>query len=94
MRTTIDIPDDVLRRAKARAALSGMKLKDLITRYVEMGLAQHAQEGEQKAHPRRSPPPLIAKAMTGKPIPALTNQELAELELEEDYEKLRRPTGR
>jgi hypothetical protein len=30
MRTTIDLPDDLFRRAKAEAALRGRKLKDLI----------------------------------------------------------------
>ena len=30
MRTTIDIPDDLLRRAKAEAALRGLRLKDLV----------------------------------------------------------------
>ena len=34
MRTTVDIPDDLLRRAKSEAALQGRKLKDL----VEAGL--------------------------------------------------------
>jgi hypothetical protein len=43
MRTTIDLPDELLRQVKARAALDGLKLKDLITRYVEQGLRQGAQ---------------------------------------------------
>ena len=30
MRTTVDIPDELLRRAKSEAALRGRKLKDLI----------------------------------------------------------------
>ncbi len=30
MRTTVDLPDDLFRRAKAEAALRGRKLKDLI----------------------------------------------------------------
>ncbi|HEY1794765.1 MAG TPA: hypothetical protein VGG57_01465 [Stellaceae bacterium] len=30
MRTTIDLPDDLFRRAKSEAALRGRKLKDLI----------------------------------------------------------------
>lgn len=30
MRTTVDLPDDLFRRAKAVAALRGRKLKDLI----------------------------------------------------------------
>lgn len=30
MKTTVDVPDDLYRRAKAEAALRGRKLKDLI----------------------------------------------------------------
>jgi hypothetical protein len=30
MRTTVDLPDELLRRAKSEAALRGRKLKDLI----------------------------------------------------------------
>jgi hypothetical protein len=30
MRTTVDLPDDLFRRAKSEAALRGKKLKDLI----------------------------------------------------------------
>jgi hypothetical protein len=38
MRTTVDIPDGLFRRAKARAAMEGVKLKELIARFVELGL--------------------------------------------------------
>jgi hypothetical protein len=40
MRTTVDIPDELFRRAKSEAALSGRKLKDL----VEEGLAPRVGE--------------------------------------------------
>lgn len=36
MKTTVEVPDELYRRAKAEAALSGRKLKDL----VEEGLRQ------------------------------------------------------
>ena len=42
MRTTIDIPEDLLRRTKATAALRGMKLKDLVSMLLEQGLARQA----------------------------------------------------
>lgn len=38
MRTTIDIPDDLLREAKARAALRGMKLKEYVAEALQMAL--------------------------------------------------------
>ena len=39
MRTTIDLPDSLYRTLKARAALEGLPMKDLVRRLVERGLA-------------------------------------------------------
>jgi hypothetical protein len=96
MRTTIDLPDELFRRVKARAALDGLKLKDLITRYVEQGLKQGAGRGSSdQAHPRkRSPLPVIEKAAAGIPIPALGRDELTRIELDEDRAKHDRSAGR
>jgi len=38
MRTTLDLPDPLLRQLKAKAALEGTTLKDLMRRLVERGL--------------------------------------------------------
>lgn len=40
MRTTLDLPDPLFRRLKARAALEGLSLKDLLARYVAAGLRE------------------------------------------------------
>jgi hypothetical protein len=81
MRTTIDLPDELLRQAKAKAALSGLKLKDLITRYVEQGLRQGPPAGAAQRR-RRSELP-VARPATGRSLPALTNAEIERL-LDED----------
>jgi hypothetical protein len=48
MRTTVDIPDDLLRRAKSEAALQGRKLKDLVAEGLRLVLAApSAGSGEQ-----------------------------------------------
>lgn len=39
MRTTVDIPDELLRRAKSTAALRGRKLKDLVEEGLRLVLA-------------------------------------------------------
>lgn len=39
MRTTIDLPEDLLRRAKAAAALRGMKLKEFVADAIRGALA-------------------------------------------------------
>jgi predicted transcriptional regulator len=44
MRTTIDLPDDLFRRAKAIAALRGATLKDLVTDALRAFLAREAGE--------------------------------------------------
>ena len=40
MRTTLDLPDPLFRTLKARAALQGRSLKDLVVSYVERGLRE------------------------------------------------------
>jgi hypothetical protein len=93
MRTTIDLPDDLFRQVKAKAALSGMNLKDLITRYIEQGMRE--EDTTAAAQPRqRSPLPLIREAITGKTISALSRTDLAEIELAEDIAKHERSVGR
>ena len=93
MRTTIDLPDSVLRQAKARAALEGLTLKELITSYVVQGLQQGAVQ--RAAQPRqRSAPPVIDESVTGEPIPALSADELAELGGQGGLEEQERSTAK
>lgn len=50
MKTTVEIPDDLFRKAKATAALQGRSFKDLITDLLRKELNETAQESA----PRRS----------------------------------------
>ncbi|MGE0542044.1 MAG: hypothetical protein AB7R89_17875 [Dehalococcoidia bacterium] len=97
MRTTIDLPDELFRRVKARAALDGLKLKDLIARYVEQGLAGATPPpAEAPAPPRRrglGALPVMIPA-TGTPIPALSAEELHQIEVDEDVARHERSLGR
>ena len=43
MRTTLDLPDAMLRQLKARAALEGTTLKSLMLSVVERGLKEPSQ---------------------------------------------------
>jgi hypothetical protein len=82
MRTSIDLPDPLFRQAKARAALDGLSLKELITRFVELGLRSVTPAGAPAPTRHRSAPP-VARPATGQPLPALSNAQLNRL-LEED----------
>ncbi len=91
MRTTLDLPDEMLRQAKAKAALEGATLKKLLTRYIESGLRREA--GVSREGIGRSKLPVIPRR--GKrPIPNLTSELQARFEEQEDRAKLSRSFGR
>ena len=46
MRTTIDIPDDLYRQIKARAAVRGLKLKEYVTAALRDSLFEHRSASE------------------------------------------------
>ena len=72
MRTTLDLPDPLMRELKARAALEGIKLKDYFARIVEAAL-QRSSLGAGEAQRSRVP---VFKRKGAKPMPSLTNAEL------------------
>lgn len=69
MRTTIELPDELMTRAKVRAAQSGWTLKEFFERAVEEKLA----EGPKK--PRLDPP--VVGGTEGPPI-RLTREQIDE----------------
>jgi hypothetical protein len=48
MKTTIEVPDDLYRKAKAAAALSGRKLKDLVEEGLRLVLERPANNRRQR----------------------------------------------
>jgi Arc/MetJ family transcription regulator len=82
MRTTIDLPDELFRQAKAKAALDGLRLKDLITRFVEQGLKQGASSTAPLKRQRSELP--VTRAATGRTLPDLTNAEIHRILEEEE----------
>ena len=81
MRTTIDLPDELFRQVKAKAALDGTKLKDLITHYVEQGLRGMPPAAPQRRQRSELP---VAREATGRALPALTNAEIQRILDEEE----------
>jgi hypothetical protein len=57
MKTTVEVPDDLYRRAKAEAALRGRKLRDLIEEGLRLVL-----EAPHKTHRHRSLAGLMKRA--------------------------------
>lgn len=72
MRTTLDLPDTLMRELKARAALEGVKLKDYFASIAQAALQKPVSSA---ALPARSPLPVF-KRSGAKPMPAFSNAEL------------------
>ena len=86
MRTTIDMPDTLMRAAKARAAEHGESLKDLVNRALarELGL-----QSVPKQKAGRVALPLIARDAT--PAILVTNDDIADVLEAEDVERYSAP---
>ncbi|MCX6921854.1 MAG: hypothetical protein NT154_01350 [Verrucomicrobia bacterium] len=91
MRTTLDLPDDLFRQVKAKAALEGATLKETLARYIESGLCHPTELGHRPSG--RSKLPVIRRR--GRTVvPNLTSELQARLEEDEDLAKLHRSFGR
>jgi hypothetical protein len=69
MRTTIELPDELLKRAKIEAATKGVSLKTVVVNALEQTLPP------AKVKHRRGVP---AFSTGGPPIPDLTSEEIAD----------------
>ena len=84
MKTTLDLPDDLMRAVKHRAVEENRTLKDTIAEVLRIGLAQK---------PAGSPPirnrvklPLIQGAHAARPGEELTPERIAEILIEQEAE--------
>ena len=62
LKTTLDIPDELMRRVKMRAVQRNQKLKDTVAQLLEAGMAAAPGEGRRARPPKpvrlRKRPPL------------------------------------
>jgi len=79
MQTTVDIPDDLYRQAKAQAEARGINLRDLLEDALRQALKDIQTVGMGA---RRIPPPLIENNATG----TLTSDDVYRAE-NESFEK-------
>jgi hypothetical protein len=49
MKTTVEVPDDLYRRAKATAALHGRKLKDLVEEGLRLVIEKPEKAGQRRS---------------------------------------------
>lgn len=83
MKTTLDLPDDLMRAVKIRAVEQNRKLKDTIAELLRRGLAQGHDAPQAR---RRVRLPLVQCAHEAGPGEELTPERAAELLLQEETE--------
>ncbi len=89
MRTTIDLPNDLFKEVKTRAAQQGTTLKDLMTLYIQSGLREEATPPSYTEH--REPPPAVIPRMPNTPLIApRDNRELHALLEDEEIKRIGR----
>jgi hypothetical protein len=96
MKTTVDLPDNLLRQIKLRAVKNGQKLKDIFVELLRKGLTapaaphEHPKRALIKTHPVTGFP--FVECPTDAPARHMTTAQLVALEyqtlLEEDLERL------
>lgn len=94
MRTTVEPPDQILRQAKAEAALAGVKLKDFIADALRAKLAELNDPDKSRPTPSvelrqkgRFQIPVTRSAQPAS-VP-ITADQLADLDLEGETERAR-----
>lgn len=82
MKTTLDLPDELLRSVKIRAVHENRKLKEMVAALLERGLAVEGKGPEPVRHRVRLP--LVHCAHAARPGEEVTPERVAEVLLEEE----------
>lgn len=85
MKTTLDIPDDLLRRMKMRAVQEGRKFKDVAVEIFRSGLAQPRPVANAAVR-QRVKLPLIQCQHPADPAAPLTADQVAQVLLQQEVE--------
>src|SRR6266436_2433914 len=91
MKTTLEIPDPLFRKVKAKAAMEGLKMKDLVASALDAYLT--APQNRKVGKAKRCPFPLV-RGKGGPLLKQMNNEIIAKLDEEEDLERYGRSLGR
>ena len=89
VKTTLEIPDPLFKELKAKAALDGLKLKDV----VASALSNYLSSPKPPRKPAACPFPLV-RGKGGPLLKQMSAKTVARLEEEEELERHRRSLGR
>ncbi|MPY87942.1 MAG: antitoxin [Luteitalea sp.] len=86
MKTTLDLPDELMRMVKIRAVHEGRKLKDIIADLLRRGLAIEGAAPRAVRHRVRLP--LVRCAHEARPDEEMTPDRVAEVLLEDETRRV------
>ena len=86
VKTTLDLPDDLMREVKIRAVKENRKLKDAVADLLRRGLSRRRSEPKIR---HRVALPLVACARKARPGQEMTPERVAGILLEEESEAQR-----
>jgi hypothetical protein len=89
MKTTLDLPDDLMREVKIRAVNENRKLKDAIADLLRRGLSQKTDKPQTLSH--RVELPLVQCAHRAGPNEEMTPERVAKVLLDEEADAHRGP---
>ncbi len=84
MKTTLELPDDLVREIKIRAVMENRKLKDAIADLLRLGLSRKTEEPPSVRS--RAKLPLIECAREARPGEEMTPERVAKILLDEESE--------
>ena len=84
MKTTLDLPEDLVRSIKIRAAREDRKLKDLVADLLRKGMESTSQPGT--SGPRRAQFPIFRGGHPAKPGEEATPERIAAILLEQEVD--------
>jgi plasmid stability protein len=89
MKTTLDLPDDLMRAIKIRAAEENRRLKDLIAELLRQSLA--APPAAPRGARKRVRLPLVRCAHRARPEDEMSPERVAKVLLEGEVDRDRQP---
>ena len=91
MKTTLEIPDAVFRQVKARAAMEGIKLKDIVADALDLYLKTPRATSMRRVN--HCPFPIV-RGKGGPLLEGLNGEAIAAIEEEEDLQRYGRSLRR
>jgi plasmid stability protein len=86
MKTTLDLPEELVREMKIRAAREGRKLRDVATEIIQRGIAETEQKPKKNGY--RVKLPLIRSTKVILPEDQPTPEKIDEILLNQEIEWL------